>query len=130
MNKPQNYVETILYIGREKNIALKPMTDFVCEAIWNEAIQKYETKITKWLTSKMPQPTQQQIDDAEPKFDAWFIKQQYKQKRAEAYPSVVDQLDMLWHGYDNTILNGGDWHGVFNEWFNAVKKVKQQYPKL
>ena len=41
---------------------------------------------------------------------------EYKNKRANEYPSVVDQLDEIYH-------NGID------AWKNTIKAVKDKYPK-
>jgi hypothetical protein len=40
----------------------------------------------------------------------------YKQKRAAEYPSVVDQLDLIYHS------------GV-NAWKAKIKETKDKYPK-
>lgn len=40
----------------------------------------------------------------------------YKVKRAAAYPSIVDQLDLLYHG-------------GLDAWKASIKAVKDQYPK-
>jgi hypothetical protein len=40
----------------------------------------------------------------------------YKEKRAKAYPSIVDQLDTLYHG-------------GFDAWKATIDAVKNQYPK-
>jgi hypothetical protein len=44
----------------------------------------------------------------------------YRDKRRVAYPSVQDQLDMLYHDTVNNTYT----------WMAAIKAVKQQYPKL
>lgn len=48
----------------------------------------------------------------------------YTVKRMQTYPQLGDQLDMLWHELNTSgsISNTGTW-------FNAVKNVKDQYPK-
>jgi hypothetical protein len=49
--------------------------------------------------------------------DAWDLKNDsYKSKRRAEYPSVVDQLDDLYH-------NGID------GWKTTIKAVKDKYPK-
>jgi len=40
----------------------------------------------------------------------------YAQKRAKAYPSIVDQLDTLYHG------------GI-DAWKQEIRAIKDQYPK-
>lgn len=47
----------------------------------------------------------------------------YDQQRRLAYPSVGDQLDMLWHA-----MNAGQLPPA-EPWYTAVKAVKDQYPK-
>ena len=70
------------------------------------------------------------IDDGEGAFDkdgnkveidlalvnAWVDPETYKYQRAAKYPSIADQLDMLYHqGIDG--------------WKAAITAVKQEYPK-
>ena len=40
----------------------------------------------------------------------------YKEKRAKAYPSIVDQLDILYHS-------------GFDAWKSAIQAVKEEFPK-
>ena len=47
---------------------------------------------------------------------AEFEANQYKVQRQEAYPSIVDQLDTLYHG-------------GFDAWKATIEAVKNQYPK-
>ena len=52
--------------------------------------------------------------------------QEYKNDRMMAYPSVGDQLDMLWHAIDaNETLKT-----QFADFYNAIKAVKDAYPKV
>jgi len=65
------------------------------------------TRQPPWVTS--PEP-----DVAEPA---------YKHLRRSAYPLIVDQLDMLWHGMDAGTLP------KVTDFYDALKAVKDQYPK-
>lgn len=47
---------------------------------------------------------------------AWVDNQQYKENRKQAYPSIVDQLDTLYHG-------------GFDAWKATIDAVKNQFPK-
>ena len=48
--------------------------------------------------------------------DAWVDPDTYKYQRAKAYPSIPDQLDLIYHqGLD--------------AWKAAIEAVKNQYPK-
>lgn len=40
----------------------------------------------------------------------------YKEQRARAYPSIADQLDLMYHG-------------GYDAWKAAIDAVKQEYPK-
>ena len=48
--------------------------------------------------------------------NAWKVPDQYKYNRANEYPSIVDQLDDIYH-------NGID------GWKTTIKAVKDKYPK-
>lgn len=48
--------------------------------------------------------------------DAWVNPNTYKSQRAQAYPSITDQLDLLYHG------------GI-EEWKAVITAVKLEYPK-
>jgi len=47
---------------------------------------------------------------------AAYEAKQYQRDRAKAYPSIVDQLDVLYHG-------------GYDAWRAAVQEVKNQFPK-
>ena len=55
--------------------------------------------------------------------NAWTDPDEYKYNRAEEYPSIKEQLDLL---YKDMAADKGDKTG---EWFKAVKKVKDDNPK-
>jgi len=48
--------------------------------------------------------------------NAWVDPDQYKYQRAQAYPSIADQLDLIYH------------EGV-DAWKAQIAAVKQEYPK-
>jgi len=47
---------------------------------------------------------------------AWVDPNAYKRKRAVEYPSIPDQLDLLYHG-------------GLDAWKTAIQAVKDKYPK-
>lgn len=75
-------------------------------------------------------PTVVSVDDAAGAFDAqgnkvsideaavaaWVDPDAYKYKRAAAYPSITDQLDLLYHG-------------GMDAWKAAITAVKEEFPK-
>jgi hypothetical protein len=48
--------------------------------------------------------------------NAWVDPEAYKYKRQQAYPSIPDQFDLLYHG-------------GLDAWKAAIDAVKQEYPK-
>nr|BAR27912.1 hypothetical protein [uncultured Mediterranean phage uvMED] len=49
----------------------------------------------------------------------------YVSQRASAYPSIGDQLDMLWHTMDKD----NELQYKFYNFYQTIKKVKVDYPK-
>jgi rhodanese-related sulfurtransferase len=47
---------------------------------------------------------------------AYMNANAYKAKRATAYPSIVDQLDLMYHG-------------GYDAWKAAIQSVKEEFPK-
>jgi len=52
---------------------------------------------------------------------AEYNAQEYQ--RLRQYPSLGDQLDMLWHAIDNGTLN------KTSDFYTAIKAVKDAHPK-
>ena len=70
----------------------------------------------EWLDTTQTQPTQSEIDAEVIRLQAEYDNAQYARDRAEAYPSLADQLDDIYH-------NGID------AWKAEIKAVKDKYPK-
>ena len=49
----------------------------------------------------------------------------YVSQRASTYPSIGDQLDMLWHTMDKD----NELQHKFYNFYQTIKKVKVDYPK-
>jgi hypothetical protein len=49
---------------------------------------------------------------------------QYQRDRQQIYPSLGNQLDMLWHelNVSGSLTSNG-------EWYQSIQQVKEQYPK-
>ena len=65
-----------------------------------------------WL-SDTPKPTQEELDAL---WEATKKQSEFIRNRQQAYPSIVDQLDTLYHG-------------GYDAWKATIEAVKQQYPK-
>lgn len=66
----------------------------------------------EWCDQTAPCPTEEEINAVREELS----KLAYKAERAAAYPSVEDQLDLLYHG-------------GYDAWKAAISEIKQQYPK-
>ena len=71
-------------------------------------------KIIEWDSgNKDSQPTDDELNAA---YTAWKNANEYKDKRVAEYPSVVDQLDLIYHS------------GI-DAWKAKIKETKDKYPK-
>ena len=69
-----------------------------------------------WTDPVLTEPTAKQIKDKQAELQTAYDNNAYQRSRAEAYPSIPDQLDDIYH-------NGVD------AWKATIKKVKDKYPK-
>ena len=69
-----------------------------------------------WLDSSQTEPTATEIANEIKRLEDVATSEEYKRKRAAEYPSVVDQLDDIYH-------NGID------AWKSTIKATKDKYPK-
>tara|TARA_B100000497_G_scaffold122377_1_gene153369 strand:- start:458 stop:763 length:306 start_codon:yes stop_codon:yes gene_type:complete len=76
------------------------------------------TFIAEWKSDK-PQPSEERITLASLEAQAEHDSKAYARARAEAYPSIADQLDMQYH--DQT--EGS------RTWLDAIEAVKEAHPK-
>ena len=68
-------------------------------------------------------PTEAEIDSKfKSMLDEWEAKQ-YQRDRAEIYPKIKEQLDMLWHAIDSGTLD------KTSDFYTTLKKVKDDNPK-
>lgn len=88
-------------------------------ASWNLVGDTYEG--LEWL-EKPPteggqdQPTEKEVEEEIVRLQKEYEYYQYQRERAKAYPSIPDQLDILYHqGYEG--------------WKKEIEKIKQQFPK-
>ncbi len=60
-------------------------------------------------------PSQQELDIADAEYTQYLLNTQYIVNRKKEYPSIEDQLDVLYNlGYDG--------------WKNTIKVIKDKYP--
>ena len=82
-----------------------------------ECVVRDNTTI-EWHSADITQPTQEEIDAEVIRLQATYDAQAYARSRAAEYPSIGDQLDMIYHN--------GDGGATFQA---AIKAVKDKYPK-
>ena len=71
------------------------------------------------LDDSKDKPTEKSLTDALAKQQSDFDSQEYARKRAEAYPSVGDQLDMIYKDMKNSTTTHAE----------AVEAIKTKFPK-
>ena len=68
-----------------------------------------------WL-DELPKPTKEELDSQWSVIQTNMAANAYKAQRASEYPSIPDQLDLLYHG-------------GMDAWKAAIQVVKDKYPK-
>ena len=84
----------------------------------------YDTLKSSWV-SKTAIPTEEEIKTAAIAQIEIDISMQYQGNRANAYPQVGEQLDLLWHAIDADT----DLKTKLAGFYNAIKTVKDANPK-
>jgi len=91
----------------------------IIDALNSIAIDKYEYADSNgkiiWKEG-VTSPSQAEIDAEIQRLQAEYDNAQYSRDRAEAYPSIEDQLDKIYHD------------GI-DAWKADIKAVKDEYPK-
>lgn len=77
-----------------------------------------------WLDVIVRQPTLAECEAEWGKIQIEIENERVNDNRRTNYPSVNDQLDMLWHAMDNGETNKAI------DFYNAIKIVKDKYPKI
>jgi len=70
----------------------------------------------EWLTDGVTTPTEAEITAEVSRLQAEYDNNEYQRQRAQAYPSITDQLDTIYH------------EGI-DAWKATIAAVKEQYPK-
>ena len=78
----------------------------------------------EWHNGTTPIP-KADIEAKMTELQAEYDANEYQRARATAYPSIGDQLDMLWHSIDqNPSLKS-----EYFDFYEAIKSVKIKHPK-
>lgn len=70
----------------------------------------------EWMDTEQTQPTDDEISAEITRLQAEYDSKEYQRQRAAAYPSIADQLDLLYHG-------------GMDAWKAAITAVKEEFPK-
>ena len=92
---------------------------------WSDSKNKVYANLV--IHSADTKPTESELTTELATRQAAFDDAAYSRTRADAYPSIGDQLDMLWHAIDT-----GDWTAAkvkTTEFYTALKAVKDANPK-
>ena len=96
------------------------------ELSWRlEGDYAYE-KIEWELNEDQTAPTKEELESKLATLQAEYDSKQYQRDRADAYPELKEQLDLLWHAIDD---------GKFNvkskdtDFYKKLKAVKDANPK-
>lgn len=88
--------------------SLRPAAEFVLNGDSYDGLE--------WLDESQTKPTEEEVNAEILRLQAEYDVKDYQRKRALEYPSIVDQLDLLYHeGYEG--------------WKAAIQSVKDKYPK-
>lgn len=72
--------------------------------------------VVEWIKPTVAPLTDNQINAEVHRLQTEYDAKDYQRKRAKAYPSIADQLDILYHG-------------GYDAWKSAIQAVKQEFPK-
>lgn len=104
-----NYTDAIL--------SLRP------EALFTIVDNDYST--LNWYDEVQSKPTEEEIQAKVDELNTNYLNNQYQRDRADNYPQIGDQLDMIYHAIDsNETLKT-----QFADFYTAIKTIKDTYPK-
>jgi hypothetical protein len=98
---------------------VKALQELRPKASWSLNGNEYENLV--WTDEEQTKPTQQEVEDKIAELLEDFQSKEYQRERV--YPSIGDQLDMLWHAIDNGTLN------KTSDFYTTIKAVKDANPK-
>ena len=80
-------------------------------------------QVTIHWQDEREQPTDEAIQAKLAELQSEYNALQYQRDRAEQYPAIGDQLDMLFHAIDAGTLDKS------SDFYTTLKAVKDKYPK-
>ena len=89
-------------------LSLQPNAEF---SVWGDDYSTIE-----WYNDSIPKPTLQEVDAELQRLQLEHDRKDYQRQRAQAYPSIEEQLDTLFHG-------------GYDVWRAQIQAIKDQFPK-
>ena len=77
----------------------------------------------EYLHEGDPEPTEEEIQAKLTELQADYDAKKYQRDRANTYPAIGDQLDMLFHAIDAGKVD------KTSDFYKSLKAVKDKYPK-
>lgn len=77
-----------------------------------------------WQDETQTKPSESEIQAEMTRLQADYDSKEYQRLRAAEYPSITDQLDMIWHMMNNETIPGKG-----SDWYNTILDVKNRYTK-
>jgi hypothetical protein len=90
-------------------------------AQWSMQGNEYENII--WHDNTQTKPSKEEVLVEAQKLLDDYVSKQYQRARAEEYPSIANQLDMLWHAINTESLD------KTSDFYLTLKAVKDNNPK-
>jgi hypothetical protein len=76
-----------------------------------------------WMDENQTKPSELEVITEVDRLQIEWNNNLYQRQRAVNYPSIGDQLDMLWHAIDSGTLD------TSSDFYTAIKAVKDTNPK-
>lgn len=91
------------------------------EAMFDIVGDNYDT--LKWYDKVQHKPSEIEIKTKIAELEKEYARKAYQRKREPEYPTVTEQLDMLWHAIDSDSLDKN------SDFYKSLKSIKDKYPK-
>lgn len=86
-------------------------------------LTNYDYENINWVVQPANIPTLTEVEAEIARLQTEYAAKEYQRLRAKQYPSIADQLDMLWHAIDTNTLDKN------SDFYTTLKTVKDTYTK-
>ena len=78
-----------------------------------------------WQSPDIEKPSEEEVEAKLEELKASWATVEYQKERFKGYPSIEDQLALLWDDMNNGIIPGKE----TSTWFASIQEVKDNIPK-